>query len=190
MLKGIDISHYQKSTVITPVYDFVICKASEGVTIKDKSFLAHIKKCKENKIDLVGAYHFAKTNTDVKKNAENFINAISDCEQLGKSMLLVLDLEADDMKRPNAIKWALEWLQLVETATGVKPLIYCSASDCGKLKPLLQNNNGLWVAHWNVKKPKTGVYPLWALWQYKVDTIDHDYFNGSRTQYLKYCEKH
>lgn len=186
-----DISHYQKSSVINTTSDFVICKATEGRTYKDKSFKEHLKTCDNVGIKLVGAYHYAKTYNDVKADADNFINAIINTKALQEErLLLALDIEGEDLRRDNNFNWSLEWLKLVENATGVKPVIYISASYTDKLKKILDNDNGLWVANWNTKEPKTGVYPFWALWQYAIiDHIDRDMFNGTKEQYLKYCKR-
>ena len=190
MLKGIDISHYQKSTIIKPSFDFVICKASEGEHMQDKDFAKHLNYAKKQGITLFGAYHYAKTKTDPLKNAQNFLDAVCKRAELGDCLLLALDIEGTDMTNQNSIAWCLTWLKEVERVTGIKPVVYTSATHCNKLKPILENNNGLWVAHWGAEKPNTGVYPFWALWQYKVEVnLDFDYFNGNRSQYLKYCRK-
>lgn len=189
MLKGIDISHWNSASAITKELDFVICKATEGNTYKDKTFLANLEKCSKLGIECVGAYHFAKTNQNVQDNVDNFVNTVMKAKQFGKSMILALDIEGIDITRKNAFQWCLDWLQLVELATGIKPVVYVSASYTKKMKEIASHGYGLWVAHWT-KKPKPTFYnwKFWAFWQYGVvNKLDRDYFNGTKEQYIKYC---
>lgn len=191
MLYGCDISHYQSDNVINSNYDFVICKASEGSTYKDKTFSSKLDKCKKEGVDLVGAYHYAKTNQDVRDNVNNFLEAIIDRSEFKNSMILALDIEGEDINRPNTWEWVLDWCKLVFKATSIRPLVYTSSAYTKYMKELYDNNFGLWVAHWNVNKPKISIYPFYAVWQYKVDrilNIDLDVFNGTKEQYLKYCK--
>lgn len=190
MLKGIDVSHWNYNNVITNDLDFCICKATEGEHYKDKTFNSKLDLCSQLGINLVGAYHYAKTNQDVLSNADNFINTIMTRKEFGDSMILALDIEGEDANRKNAWSWCRDWCDLVFINTGIKPVVYTSAYYTRYMKDLLEGNYGLWVAHWNVEKPKFNIYPFWALWQYSTkDKLDRDYFNGTKEQYLKYCRK-
>lgn len=191
-LKGCDVSLWQDPSIITNEFDFVIAKASEGLHIKDKKFNAHLDRAKSLGINLVGSYHYARTLNPVEKDAANFLDAIAGREELGKTMLLALDIEGADASRPNCWQWARKWCDIVYNKTGVRPLVYTSASNIKHMKPLLDGNYGLWVAHWNASKPSISIYPFWAVWQYKVDrarNLDLDYFNGNAVTYKKYCER-
>ena len=189
MLKGLDVSLWQANNTINALYDFAIVKASEGYNIKDRSFNNHLDRAKYVGMELVGAYHYARTHEDVTQNAANFLDVITKREELGKNMLLALDLEGEDINRPGAWDWARSWLDIVYNATGIRPVLYISGSYTPKGKKILDGNYGLWVAHWGVNKPKTGVWPFWAVWQYSNSNgrLDLDYFNGTKEQYLKYC---
>jgi GH25 family lysozyme M1 (1,4-beta-N-acetylmuramidase) len=135
---------------------------------------------------LYGFYHFARPERNrAKDEAKHFCDTIG---RYGESAILVLDWEAQAVSQP--IEWALEWMQYVEKVYGKKPLIYCSSWYTKKLKPLLENNNGLWVAHYtNKKQPTVYIYPTYALWQYSSEPYDKDVFNGTRKQWLKYTER-
>lgn len=187
MLKGYDVSHWQ-TKIPAGQYDFLICKASEGKTTKDKAFKKHLESARAKGIDLLGAYHYARTNNTPEEDAKNFLNAIKDVPELRTNLLLALDLEGIDLKRKGSIEWAKKWMDIVYENTGIKPVIYIQGSYTKKIKLLKDADYGLWVAHWNVSHPATGVYPAWALWQYKASGYDFDYFNGNRIQYLKYCK--
>lgn len=189
-LKGIDVSHWNPNNKIQSGIDFVICKASEGQSYGDNSFFTKLDRCKEQGIDLVGAYHYAKTNNPANNDAVNFLRRIYQRDELGKNMLLALDLEGEDIKRPNAYQWAKEWMDIVYDETGIRPLLYISASYTKNCKEIAEANYGLWVAHWGVKTPKFTSWDFYAVWQNKVeDNLDRDIFNGNKEQYLKYCRK-
>lgn len=185
MLKGCDISHYNavNRTDYTS-YDFYIMKATEGKTYVDKKWRTHLAHVLHNN-KLYGFYHYARpeNNTSVEE-AKNFLNQVGN---YAGNCIYALDWEQTALKYD--ITWALNWLNYVYDSTGVRPVIYCQSSYTSKLKPILDNNYGLWVAQWNSKisKPNTGVYPYYALWQYADKPIDLDYFNGNEKQWKAYC---
>lgn len=195
MLHGIDISVWQRNLNKDYIrnQDFVIIKASEGVTLKDAMLDAHYNTFhgsadgKPDPEKCYGFYHYARperANGPIRE-AEKFLSLVE--HHAGEAMFC-LDWEGAALKYP--ITWAHEWMDHVFINTGVRPLIYTSASQLKNLKELIDDNYGLWVAHWGVKKPSTGPWPTWALWQYQVDraiNVDQDYFNGSKEQFKKYC---
>ena len=197
MLHGIDISLYQRKLNKDYIrsQDFVIIKASEGTTIKDPCLDMHydtVHGATDGKPDpnkCYGFYHYARPergNGPVKE-AEKFLSLVG--HHAGYAMFC-LDWEGTAHKYP--ISWAHEWMDHVFEQTGVRPLIYTSASYAKNMKEIADDNYGLWVAHWGVKKPSTGAWPFWAVWQYQVDrtiNVDQDYFNGSKEQFHKYCVK-
>lgn len=193
MLKGVDISHHNKYQIFPKSgkpqlelsnHDFVIIKATEGKTYVDPCMDDYIAKLEHDQ--LYGFYHFARPERNrAKDEAKHFCDTIG---RYGESAILVLDWEAQAVSQP--IEWALEWMQHVEKVYGKKPLIYCSSWYTKKLRPLLENNNGLWVAHYtNKKQPTVYTYPTYALWQYSSEPYDKDVFNGTRKQWLKYTER-
>lgn len=193
MLKGIDISHHNKYQIfpkngkpqlVLSKHDFIIMKATEGKTYVDSCLDEYLQQLAPDQ--LYGFYHFARPERNrANDEAKHFCDTIG---RYGESAILVLDWEAQAVSQP--IEWALEWMQYVEKVYGKKPLIYCSSWYTKKLKPLLENNNGLWVAHYtNKKQPTVYTYPTFALWQYSSEPYDKDVFNGTRKQWLKYAER-
>ena len=193
MLKGVDISHHNKYQIfpkngkpqlVLSKQDFVIMKATEGKTYVDPCLDDYLQQLASDQ--LYGFYHFARPERNrAKDEAKHFCDTIG---SYGESAILVLDWEAQAVSQP--IEWALEWMQYVEKVYGKKPLIYCSSWYTKKLKPLLENNNGLWVAHYtNKKQPTVYTYPTYAIWQYSSEPYDKDVFNGTRKQWLKYTER-
>lgn len=196
MLKGIDISNYQKNLDQNYILsqDFVIMKATEGVTCKDKSldkFYDLIHGSSDGKPDpdkLYGFYHYARPEKNTAEaEAKWFLKHVK--HHAGEA-IFALDWEGEALKYP--LSWAIEWMDYVFKETGVRPVIYLSGSVTPKCKDIVDKDYGLWVAHWMVNKPKTGAWPFWALWQYKVDmgiNVDQDYFNGSKEVFKRYCRK-
>ena len=194
MLKGIDISHHNKYQVFPTGnrkpqielknHDFVIMKATEGRSYVDPCLNDYIKLLSQDQ--LYGFYHYARPERNrAYDEAKHFCQTIG---KYGEEAILALDWEAQAVAQP--IEWALDWMRIVEAEFGKKPLIYCSSWYTKKCGQLLQNNNGLWVAHYtNAKKPTVYTYPTYALWQYSSEPYDKDVFNGTRKQWLKYSTR-
>ena len=187
MLLGCDISHHNAVNKMDyKRYDFYIIKATEGKSYVDKLWKIHLAHAQLYG-KLYGFYHYARPELNTPfEEAENFV------KQVGKyagDCIYVLDWEDVALQYP--VQWALAWLDRVYELTGVRPLIYCPAWYTKKLTPIYKANYGLWVAHWNktIKKPKTGVYPFHAIWQYTNDPLDLDYFNGGVKQWKAYCRR-
>lgn len=201
MIFGIDISHWNKLLELDKP-DFVIIKATEGVSFVDSKMLRNYKEVTEaGKIP--GFYHFARPdkNSNPEREAQHFLNTIPK-EAIG-NCLLALDWEANALKCN--IQWARKWLDYVFSKTGVRPLFYCQGSYTNKIQTILDGNYGLWVAHYKAstqglaygekpkkgEKPTTGAYKTYAFWQFSSKNIyncDCNVFNGTLNQLKKYCE--
>ena len=203
MLKGIDISHHQKGIDLGAIdTDFVICKATEGNGYTDEMCDTFYQKAKSLGKKL-GVYHFARPDLGNTPEAEAdwFVK-----ETLGyhKEAMLILDWESGNLKDTT---WARKWLDRVYSKTGVRPVIYMSASvmrsaDWGDV---VAGDYGLWVANYgsNDGAAQDSVfdkYPLkywsfYALWQYtstgKLNgyngNLDLNYFSGDTTAWDKYA---
>ena len=185
-LKGIDVSHHNKLAIPDfSKYDFVIMKATEGISFVDPMMNTYLEKYLQ-KDQLYGFYHFARPERNrAKEEAKHFCKTIG---RYGEGAMLVLDWEAQAVTQP--IEWALEWCKEVEKVYGKKPLIYCSSWYTKKIKLLLENDIGLWVAHYTKKeKPTIYTYRTWAMWQYTSTPFDKDIFNGTRKQFEAYCTR-
>ena len=193
MLKGIDISHHNKYQVFPSKgkpqidfskNDFIIMKATEGKSFVDPCMDDYLKLLGNNQ--RYGFYHFARPERNrASDEAKHFIKTIG---IYGENAMLVLDWEAQAVSQP--IEWALDWLNIVEKAYGKKPLIYCSSWYTKKCRPILENNNGLWVAHYtNKKAPTVYTYPTFTMWQYTSEPYDKDVFNGTAKQWDKYTAR-
>lgn len=203
MLKGIDISHHQRGIDLAAIAtDFVIIKATEGNGYTDEMCDTFYQKAKSLGKKL-GVYHFARPDlgNTAEAEADWFIK-----ETLGyhKEAMLILDWESGNLKDTT---WARKWLDRVYSKTGVRPVIYMSASvmrsaDWGDV---VAGDYGLWVANYgsNDGTAQNSVfdkYPLkywsfYALWQYtstgKLNgyngNLDLNYFSGDTTAWDKYA---
>ena len=203
MLKGIDISHWQKGIDLGAIdVDFVIIKATEGNGYTDVMCDTFYQKAKSLGKKL-GVYHFARPDLGNSPEAEAdwFVK-----ETLGyhKEAMLVLDWESGDLTN---VAWAKAWLDRVYSKTGVKPVIYMSASvmHSADWSSVVNADYGLWVANYGTndgtaQESVFDRYPLkywsfYALWQYTSKgrlngyngNLDLNYFSGDGTAWDKYA---
>lgn len=205
MLKGIDISRYQSNIDLSKIdTDFVIVKATEGVGYTDKYCDKLYQQAKKLGKKL-GVYHFARPDlgNSAVEEADYFIK---ETKGYHKEAILILDWEPQGNSIANT-GWAKGWLDRVYEKTGVKPLIYMSASvvrayDWSKV---VAGDYGLWIANYgsNNGTAQKGVfnnYPLrywsfYALWQYTSKgrlsgyngNLDLNFFTGDKTAWDKYA---
>lgn len=201
MLKGIDISKWQSGIDVgTTGVDFVICKATEGIGYTDPCCDKFYQSAKANGKKL-GVYHFARPdlgNTAIDeadffvKNIKGYLN----------EAILVLDWEPTNGKIADT-GWAKAWLDRVYSQTGIKPIIYMSASPmrCFNWQNVVDGDYGLWIASYGKNtgeagvKPSCGKWPFYCLWQYtskgRVNgysgDIDMNYFYGDSSAWDKYA---
>ena len=199
-LYGIDISKWQSVGTGDRAKDFVICKATEGVGYVDPNCDKHYQRAKEQG-KLLGVYHYARPDKNsAEAEAEFFVNNI---KGYIKEAILVLDWEQAGQTSKTA--WAKAWLDKVYALTGVKPLIYMSASVVNGYDWSAVSNSdyGLWIAgypnKYNVPNPPTptvndmtykiGSWKLWAIWQYSssAGSLDLDIANMDKAAWLKYA---
>lgn len=205
MLKGIDISHWQRGLDLNKIdFDFVIVKATEGVKMVDKKcdpFITEaikLGKC-------FGFYHFARPERNSAhdeaqffyKNTRNYFGhgiPVLDWESIGKYN----------------VNWAKEWLDEIYALTGVRPIIYMSEAVVNgyNWSEVAGANYGLWVAKYRDtktdinydmsnagKKPVVKWWKFYALWQWTSSgllngyngKLDCDVFYGSIDAWKKYA---
>ena len=195
---GVDISNWQQVGAGDNGADFVICKATEGTGYVDPKCDAHYQRAKSQG-KCLGVYHFAQPSySNARTQAEFFVN---NCKGYIKEAILVLDWEVDTWN----VAWAKEWLDAVKELTGVKPLIYMSASVISQFdwSSVAGADYGLWVAGYpnkynvpNPPQPSTGDMPynigawgVWAIWQYtsSAGTLDRNIANMDKNAWAKYA---
>ena len=197
MLKGVDISQWQ-SVGTGDGADFVICKATEGVGWTDQTCDQHYQRAKANG-QLRGVYHFARPDlgNSAIDEADYFVN---ECLGYVKDGILVLDWEVNTWD----VGWAKQWLDRVYSRTGVRPLIYMSASVVNTYDwSSVSNDYGLWIAgypaEYDVSNPPVppdnylpygiGSWAFAVMWQYtsSAGRLDRDVAYIDRVAWSKYA---
>lgn len=201
MLKGLDLSTWQAVGTGDGDYDFIICKATEGVGYTDPKCDGHYQRAKSQG-KLLGVYHFARPGyNDPISEADWFVHEIQG--YIGEAVL-VLDWEVEDVGN---VSWAKKWLDRVKELTGVKPIIYMSGSVVNSYdwSPVVAGDYGLWIAYWpneyqygqgwptdpDQMTYPIGKWPFWAIWQFssRNGTLDCDVANMTRDGWMKYAAK-
>lgn len=202
-LYGLDISKWQSVGTGDSAKDFLICKATEGTGYVDPNCDKHYQRAK-GKGKLLGVYHFARPDLNTgtagaKAEAAYFVN---NCKGYIKQAILVLDWEQPGTT--GQVPWAKTWLDEVYRLTGVRPLIYMSASVVNNNNwSSIANDYGLWIAGYpaayNVKNPPTptvgampykiGAWKFWAIWQYSsgAGTLDYNIANMDANGWKAYA---
>ena len=201
-IHGIDVSLYQQSVYWPAVKNmevqsvkigFVFIKATEGLRNTDKQFKRNWQNAKEAGIPR-GAYHYFLATKDGKLQAQNFIKTVK--LQSG-DLPPVLDIEELYGVPPVIMQQRITaWLQTVETAYHVKPIIYTSADFYQRYLGDAFNQYPLWVAHYYSQN-----YPRikrdWWFWQHndagKINgigsSVDFNVFNGDSVEFKKILMK-
>lgn len=206
-LYGIDVSAWQPGDITNKVAaDFAIIKATGGHSYVSSVCNAQVAAAIDSG-KRIGLYHFAADGDSDKgaaAEAEHFVASIRG--HLKHSPMLVLDWEADAL--PRGVGWAHQWLVRVYRLTGIKPLIYMSASVTREYdwNPVIRDDYGLWVAAYydnaprafaDPGKPPRTPWPFAAIWQYTSSGRLHGYdgdldlniFYGDATAWAKYTGK-
>lgn len=193
---GIDVSRYQKRVnwrLVKSMEDrglklhFAFMKATEGTTLVDPQFQRNWRKSRESGL-VRGAYHFFRQSSGGKEQAEHFLKQV----KLSTGDLPpVLDVEVfkgDDTEA--FVREIKAWLETVEAATGVRPIIYTYANFYNQHLAGRFENYPLWVAHYkNRISPR--VYRNWHFWQHSESGrvngingfVDFNVFNGPQTSF-------
>ena len=189
VLKGIDISRYQAGINIRALdIDFVIVKATEGVGYTDPNYKEFLEEAL-NSNKKIGNTPEDEATWFVSK-AKNYI----------KKAILVLDWEVNTSNTT----WAYDFLKIVYEKTGVRPIIYMSASPANSYNwtRVVNGDFGLWIASYGANTgapgtPPTNKYwPFYILWQYTSKgyingyskNLDLNYFYGTIETWDKYAK--
>ncbi len=190
-LEGIDVSHFQGTVdwaeVAKSGIDFAFAKASEGQHTRDKMFAHNWQAMKEAGL-IRGAYEFFVVGEDPESEAQNFIGGVKlesgdlppviDVETMGHS---TLDNDAfiASLKR---------YLSIVESAYGVKPIIYTGPAFWAEHGDDSFGAYPLWIARYAQEPSVPQGWSSWTFWQYSQSgqvpgvsgDVDLDRFQGDR----------
>lgn len=189
MLRGVDLSHWNNEQQFKELFneaDFFIFKATESEGYKDPTCIDRVSKCiKAGKC--TGLYHFFR-NSDTKRQVDNFLRIYA--KFLGMTVP-ILDVEN------LGTKWhkVREWLEMVELATGVKPVIYVDYTHFNQMPRDLKDGYKIWLARYTKVEAKKifSIHKNIVIWQSmdysnwngKKYRVDEDWFNGSYNQFMQ-----
>lgn len=184
---GVDISEYQADVDMQKLasqgISFVYMKATEGSSFEDSRFVQNWENAAACGMP-AGAYHFFSFDSPGRMQAENFINRIGD---LDGRLIPAVDVEFYADKRENQPDPAevtaqlRDFLNALETAYHVKPMIYCPREIYEKYIMGYFDEYPRWIR--SVYYPasfEAGV--SWVIWQY-CDTGELEGYEGGE-QYI------
>ncbi len=198
-VKGIDVSYYQGNIDWTRVKNdgvkYAFIRVSDGLGTIDSKFETYWAQSRANGI-IHGAYQFFRPNQDPIAQAELFLdklgNTIADDD-----LPPVIDIEAAGGLTPAQVAAkAKQWIDHVEAALGVKPIIYTGfyfwRDQVGA--PAYGAQHPLWHAQYtsaacpNISAPWTE----WAFWQFTssgsadgiAGNVDVNRFDGTMAELM------
>ena len=204
---GIDVSNWQGTIDWNEVSNdgqvYAWAKASEGMTYQDPQFDNNMTNGLNAGV-VMGAYHFARPDNNLaSEDASNFLSTAG--AYIGSGFLPpVLDLEnpysggqaivLSNIFTSNELSnWALEWMTIIETQTGITPIIYVNGNYANYLNSSV-NTFGLWFAQPDeLLTPPVNIGD-WNDWQFKqyswwgeipgiIGDVDLNIFNGSIVEF-------
>lgn len=193
---GVDISAHNGvvdyDALVADSIDFVIIKASEGATFRDRTFVDNIRRARQSGLP-VGAYHFFRFDTPGHLQALNFLNAVKGRDI---DMPLIIDVEewTNDRLPTEAVAARLdEMIDYIEQR-GYRVMIYTNKDGLERFFSTSRlTNRPLWICSFsNPPLP----HDQWLLWQHThrgsvrgIDGIvDVNTFNGSRDDWKSWID--
>lgn len=198
LIHGIDISRYQRTINWEDVKEmevknikigFVFIKATEGIGKVDEQFRKNWLGAEQAEIPK-GAYHFFIAGKSGAAQAKNFLEIV----QLKKGDLPpVLDVEETYNTKPEEmIREIKVWLQKVEEACFVKPILYSNISFYSRYLKGHFKDYPVWIAHY-LQPAKPRLNNEWIFWQHSekgrvngIKTpVDFNVYQGDSTTFAK-----
>jgi lysozyme len=197
----IDLSHHQATVNFVQVATArrgVIHKATQGASYVDPRFRPREALARSVSL-LWGSYHFGD-GSSVAAQVKNYLNAVA------PGTLLVLDVEENSAGSTMTQAQAEEFVQRVQGALGVYPVVYGGAGYLGafRLKPVgtsvLEQCPVWWAQYTTTAIPSRlpSAWPTWSLWQYTdrgacpgvQGGCDNNAFNGDNAALELFWHKH
>ncbi|MEM7624740.1 MAG: glycoside hydrolase family 25 protein [Planctomycetota bacterium] len=211
VIEGIDVSQWQFNidwnAVAGTDKEFVFIKATDSHTLVDPRFRVNGPGATNAGL-IVGVYHFATPYSfdrnspidlsfnDAVAEAQWFVDRAGAYMQAG-NLPPVLDLEVNaSLGKTVLSNWADDFLDHVESLTGVRPIIYANTNWATNYLDADVVDTDLWVANWGAtSNPGTGTWDDFVFWQYTStgildgvtqNTVDFNRFYGSYNDLLDY----
>ena len=198
----VDISHYSKVSSVAQVKSdgiaAVICKATEGAQIVDKTYVPNRKAFKAAGFKW-GSYHFSSGDPAILQ-AENYLTHVDPQNE----ELICLDYEPS-FRGPNmTFDQMMEFITILHRETDRYPMIYGGSllrETLAKQSDPILAQCPLWYAYYPTKSDHPIGVPKpwtdWTLWQYTdgnhgpspqtvkgIGNCDRDTYNGTAADML------
>jgi len=197
VLRGVDVSHHQKMIAWEDVatkesLDFAFVKATEGQDFVDSLFCRNWDQLRKTGIRR-GAYHFFRAYGCGDEQAAHFLSLV---EMQPGDLAPVLDIELTDGIAPEImVQEARIWLEIVEKALGIKPIIYSNQHFFEKYLAGHFDEFPLWIARYSSDKPYLSSGKNWDFWQFSNEgciegiskKVDLNVFPGTREMLDRLC---
>ncbi|MEG4214503.1 GH25 family lysozyme [Microcoleus sp. Pol14C6] len=168
-IRGIDVSDYQPNVnwqaVARDGIVFSFVKSTEGATLVSPTFARNWAAMKAAGIQR-GAYHFFRPASSVQEQIDLFLKTVK--LEVG-DLPPVLDMETTGgLSVDQFCDRAAIWLEAVETATLMRPIIYTYPGFWDNLGTKRFADYPLWIAHYTTAEEPwvPGGWKTWTFWQY------------------------
>lgn len=173
---GIDISAHNGDIDFQKVaaegVSFVIIKATEGGTFKDKKFVENVRKAREAGLK-VGAYHFFRFDTPGYMQGLNFLNSV---QSRGLDLPLAIDIEEwanpNSQPTPMVLNRLSEMIDHLESH-GYRVMLYTNKNGFARFVRGRLEGYPLWICSLVDEPQEIG----WTIWQGthngRIRGIDH-----------------
>ena len=168
-IRGIDVSDYQPNVNWQAVAKggilFAFVKSTEGATLVSQTFARNWAAMKAAGIQR-GAYHFFRPESSIQGQVDLFLKTV---KLEAGDLPAVLDLEnTGGLSADELCDRATTWLEAVEKATSMRPIIYTYPGFWDNLGTQRLADYPLWIAHYtSADEPWVpGGWKTWTFWQY------------------------
>lgn len=174
---GIDVSAHNGDIDFDKVkaegIEFVIIKASEGGTFKDRKFVDNVRKARKAGLK-VGAYHFFRFDTPGYLQGLNFVNSIH-----GRNLDLPAIIDIEEFTNPNLQTTRLVTSRVIEMADhlesrGYRVMLYTNKKGHARFISGRLATYPLWLC--SLGTPPDGIEcDIWQATHHgRVNGVDHD----------------
>lgn len=191
---GIDVSSHNGEIDFRKVaaegIEFVIIKATEGGTFKDKKFIDNIRMAREAGLK-VGAYHFFRFDTPGYMQGLNFLNSVN-----GRDLDLPLVIDLEEWANPNSQPTTMVLHRLSEMLDhlenhGYRVMIYTNKNGFARFVKGRLEGYPLWICSL-VDEPEGMEWQLWQGthngWINGInERVDINAFNGSPAEWAEFA---
>lgn len=190
---GIDISAHNGDIDFRKVaaegVSFVIIKATEGGTFKDKKFVENVRKAREAGLK-VGAYHFFRFDTPGYMQGLNFLHSV---QSRGLDLPLAIDIEEwanpNSQPTPMVLNRLSEMIDHLESH-GYRVMLYTNKNGFARFVRGRLEGYPLWICSLVDEPQEIG----WTIWQGthngRIRGIDHpvdiNAFSGTAAEWEQF----